>query len=133
MINNVNFVLDLKGRGTYSDIIIIAKMAVFNVAGYLIEERRRCSVITASPRGQIPNKFSTSWLAGLKMHPTILLRSGIELITSRLHSFIVAKVSHALTHSTMEAVLHVPYVHNGNARWIRCKMLFLYLIAIICY
>ena len=33
-------------------IIIIAQMAVFNVAGYLIEERRRWPVITASPRGQ---------------------------------------------------------------------------------
>ena len=33
-------------------IIIIAEMAVFNVAGYLIEERRRWPVITASPRGQ---------------------------------------------------------------------------------
>ena len=33
--------------------IIIAKMAVFNVAGYFIEERRRWPVIiTASPRGQ---------------------------------------------------------------------------------
>ena len=33
-------------------IIIIAEMAVFNVAVYLIEERRRWPVITASPRGQ---------------------------------------------------------------------------------
>ena len=33
-------------------IIIITEMAVFNVAGYLIEERRRWPVITASPRGQ---------------------------------------------------------------------------------
>ena len=33
-------------------IIIMAGMAVFYVAGYLIEERRRCPVITASPRGQ---------------------------------------------------------------------------------
>ena len=33
-------------------IIIIAEMAVFNVAGYLIAERRRWPVITASPRGQ---------------------------------------------------------------------------------
>ena len=33
-------------------IIIIAEMAVFNVAGYLIEERCRWPVITASPRGQ---------------------------------------------------------------------------------
>ena len=33
-------------------IIIMAEMAVFYVAGYPIEERRRWSVITASPRGQ---------------------------------------------------------------------------------
>ena len=33
-------------------IIIIAEMAVFNVAGYLIEERRKRPVITASPRGE---------------------------------------------------------------------------------
>ena len=33
-------------------IIIIAEIAIFNVAGYLIEERRRWPVITASPRGQ---------------------------------------------------------------------------------
>ena len=33
-------------------IIIIAEMAVFNVAGYVVEERRRWPVITASPRGQ---------------------------------------------------------------------------------
>ena len=33
-------------------IIIIAEMTVFNVAGYLIEERRRWPVITASPQGQ---------------------------------------------------------------------------------
>ena len=30
-------------------IIIIAEMAVFNAAGYLIEERHRWPVITASP------------------------------------------------------------------------------------
>ena len=33
-------------------IIIMAGMAVFYVAGYLIEERRRLPAITASPRGQ---------------------------------------------------------------------------------
>ena len=34
-------------------IIILAGMAVFfNVAGYLIEERRRWPIINASPRGQ---------------------------------------------------------------------------------
>ena len=32
-------------------------MAVFNVAGYLIEEKRRWPVITASTRDVIPNKF----------------------------------------------------------------------------
>ena len=31
-------------------IIIMAGMAVFNVAGYIIEERRRWPVIIASPR-----------------------------------------------------------------------------------
>ena len=36
----------------------MAGMAFFNVAGYLIEERRRWPVITASPRGQyVLNKF----------------------------------------------------------------------------
>ena len=32
-------------------IIIMAEMAVFYMAGYLIEERRRWPVITASPHG----------------------------------------------------------------------------------
>ena len=35
-------------------IIIMAGMAVVYVAGYIIEERRRWSVITASARGQCP-------------------------------------------------------------------------------
>ena len=38
----------------------------------------------------------------IKTHPTIVPRSGIELTTSRLHNFIMAKVSHALNHSAME-------------------------------
>ena len=38
-------------------IIIMAGMAVFYVAGYLIEERRRWPVITASPRGQCSKKI----------------------------------------------------------------------------
>ena len=67
-------------------IIIIAEMAVFNMAGYLIEERRRWPVITASTRGQYSEfrkegKFRwenrTSCLVGLKTHPTIVPRSGI--------------------------------------------------------
>ena len=33
-------------------ITIMAGRAVFNVAGYIIEERRRWPVITAFPRGQ---------------------------------------------------------------------------------
>ena len=33
-------------------IIILAGMAVFNMAGYLIEERSRWPTINASPRGQ---------------------------------------------------------------------------------
>ena len=33
-------------------ILIMAGMAVFYVAGYLIEERRIWPIITASPRGQ---------------------------------------------------------------------------------
>ena len=33
-------------------IIIMAGMALFYVTGYLIEERRRWHIITASPRGQ---------------------------------------------------------------------------------
>ena len=60
---NVNMKMDnaaffLKARRSYrrKDIIIIviilAGMAVFNVAGYLIEERHRWPIINASPRGQ---------------------------------------------------------------------------------
>ena len=44
------FLMDLKVFPRI--IIIMAGMAVFNVAGYLIEERRRWPIITASPRGQ---------------------------------------------------------------------------------
>ena len=49
------FVAGLAGSSTregkgINTIIIIAEMAVFNAAGYLIEERRRWPVITASPR-----------------------------------------------------------------------------------
>ena len=49
----------------------------------------------------------TSCLVGLKTRPTIYIvlpRSGIELTTSRLHSFLVAKESYALNHSAMETV-----------------------------
>ena len=37
--------------------MIIAEMAVFNAAGYLIEERHRWPEITASHGDNIPNKF----------------------------------------------------------------------------
>ena len=89
-------------------------MAVFNVAGYLIEAQMACNY--CFPNGtiifQINSEFwkegifrwenRTSCLVGLKTHPTIVPRSGIELTTSRLHSFIVARVSHALNHSAMD-------------------------------
>ena len=54
----------------------------------------------------------TSCLVGLKTHPTIVPRSGIELTHSRLHSFIMAKVSHALNHSAMEAELTTSRLHS---------------------
>ena len=45
-------------------------------------------------------------------------RSGIELTTSRLRSyiiiFIVAKVSHALNHSAMEAIYRYIYTFDGD-------------------
>ena len=95
----------------YQPHIIIAEMTVFNVAGYLIEERRRWPVITASHGDNIPNKFRILKERHIQMRKPyqlpiwtknsyyIVPRSGIELTTSRLHSFTVAKVSHALNHS----------------------------------
>ena len=53
-------------------------------------------------------------LVGLKTHPTIVPRSGFQLTTSRLHSFIMAKVSHALNHSAMEAELTTSRLHSFN-------------------
>ena len=58
-------------------------------------------------KGTFRGENRTSCLVGLKTHPTIVPRSGIELTTSRLHSLIVAKVSHALNHSA---------IHNMNTR-----------------
>ena len=87
-------------------IIIIAEMGVFNVAGYLIdiEERRRWPAITAHG-DNIPNKFRILKERHIQMIEPyqlpgctknslyyIVPRSLIELTTSRLHSFIVAKV-----------------------------------------
>ena len=70
-------------------IIIIAKIAVFSVAGYLIEERHRWPVIYCFPTMttfQINSEFwrkgtcrwenRTSCLVGLKTHPTIVSRPG---------------------------------------------------------
>ena len=53
-LNKLFLVLSYEFRGNVTLIIIIvmAGMAVFNVAGYLIEERRRLPLIIASPRGQ---------------------------------------------------------------------------------
>ena len=44
----------------------------------------------------------TSCQVGLKTRPTMVPWSGLELTTSRLRSFIVAAVCHALTHSVTE-------------------------------
>ena len=55
-------------------------------------------------KGTFGGENRISCLIGLKTHPTIIVpRSGLELATSRLHSFIVAKVSHALNHSATKA------------------------------
>ena len=43
-------------------------------------------------------------LVGLKTHLAIVPRSGIKITTSLLHSF-MAKMSNALNHSAMEAVV----------------------------
>ena len=48
---DVNYTYFCDATATYTW-IRMARMAVFNVAGYPIEERRRWPVITASPRGQ---------------------------------------------------------------------------------
>ena len=45
-------ILDVNRALLYAIIIIMTGMALFYVAGYLIEERRRWPLITASPRGQ---------------------------------------------------------------------------------
>ena len=42
----------LKTTITIIIIIIMAEWQLFNVAGYLIEERHRWPIVTASPRGQ---------------------------------------------------------------------------------
>ena len=83
-------------------------MAVFNMAGCPIEERRRWPVITASHEDNIPNKFRI--LKG--RHIQMRKYTGIELTTSRLHNFIMAKVSHALNHSAMEAELTTSRLHS---------------------
>ena len=43
-----------------------------------------------------------AWTKNSSYYNYIVPRSGIELTTSHLHSFIMAKVSHALNHSAME-------------------------------
>ena len=95
----------------------MAGMAVFfYVAGYLIEERRRWPVITASPRGQCSKQiqnFEGKACSNEKTLPVtwsdeklilllyILPLSGIELTTVASN---MVKVSHALNHSAAEAV-----------------------------
>ena len=51
-------------------IIIIAKMAVFNVAGYLIEERRRWPVTTADEFTSIPESLLMMRCLSKKQHFT---------------------------------------------------------------
>ena len=91
-------------------------MAVFNVAGYLIEERRRWSAITASHEDNIPNKFRilkerhiqikkpyqfqlSGWTKNSSYYSVLVGDRPHDLKTSRLHSFIMTKVSHAHNHS----------------------------------
>ena len=95
----------------------IAEMAVFNVAGYLRGKAQMACNYCFPTRTtfKINSEFwkegifrwenRTSCLVGLKTHPTIVPWSGIELTTSRLHNFIMAKVSHALNHSAIETNL----------------------------
>ena len=70
-------------------------------------------------RGTIRWENGTSCLVGLKTHPTIVPRSGIELTTSRLHSFIMAKVSHALNHSVMTKEVCV-LLSQMWWHWLKC-------------
>ena len=69
------------GRERLIIIIIIAKMAVFNVAGYLVEERRGWPVITDTifrinsefwKKGTFGWENRTGCPVGLKTHPTIV-------------------------------------------------------------
>ena len=117
-------------------------MSVFNVAGYLIAERRKWPVIDCFPTGTIVKINSEFWKKGtfrwenrtsclvwLKTHPAIVPRSGIELTTSRLRSFTVAEVSHAPNHSAMEAAyqrvsLRTWYLTSHGPTWYglsRCR------------
>ena len=98
-------------------IIIIAEMAGFSRGWLPHRGKAQMACNYCFPTGtifQINSEFwkkgtfrwenRTSRLVGPKTHPTIVPRSGIELTTSRLHSFIIAKVTHALNHSAMEVV-----------------------------
>ena len=92
-------------------IIIIAEMAVFNVAGKV---QMACF---HDNEDNIPNKFRILKERHIQMRKPyqlpgwtkdssyyIVPRLGFKLTTSRLHSFIMAKVSHAHNHSAMEAL-----------------------------
>ena len=75
--------------------------------------------LTITHEDDFPNKFRIQkrkpyqlYGCGLKTHPTIVPRSGLELTTSRLHSFNMAKVSHALNHSAMEVERTTSCLHS---------------------
>ena len=92
-------------------------MAFFYVAGYLIEERRRRPVITASPRGQCVEINSEFWMKGmfrwenLTSHLVRMKNSSYYIVpvgdwTHDLPHTVasnMAKVSHVLNHSATEA------------------------------
>ena len=82
---------------------VMAGMAVFYVAGYLLEERRRWPIITDSPRGQCSKQMFrwenlTSHLVGWKTHPTIICIAPVGDWTHDLPHTVASnmvKVSHA--------------------------------------
>ena len=56
-----------------------------------------------------------SWIKNSSYY--IVPRSGFKLTTSRLHSFIMAEVTHALNHSAMVADNRIVF----DTRYSRCK------------
>ena len=83
-------------------VIIMAGWQLLNVAGYLIEERRRCSVITLPHEDNVLNKFKTcsdEETVGLPIpqllpqYPALLLSHGYigyHICVLRVHASVVA-------------------------------------------